>query len=407
MEWMGLEVLVNFIRQKKEQGKTEQEIVEMAKAGGWKEENISQAILVVNEGVPLPDSVSKETPKRQHESMWVIFQNVLLFISLAFFASSLHGMLSGFVEGWQNINSHIPYLSFSMAGLIVTGPIFILLFYLTNSTYLLKPELKLAVSKKRLNYVILVITFLVLMARMVTLVSSLIGTMINQESIWQVLVTLSVAGPIFGYYLYEVRYEKRVLKKQSYAVISMALALMTIILSYAGLKLQDTIHERSRQSELTYRYESDNYKEPVYTPTPKPLKLVAMNTPVSGGKALGMEFEISNAEITESYSNYTLKLDLLFTAKSNCGIENYCSPIPARITLANAEMLRLHTWESENELPNNQLQVGEKYKTSVSFGLEKADLTDTYYVWYQGSEAAPRLELQFKVGEEESDEESY
>jgi hypothetical protein len=45
--------------------------------------------------------------------------------------------------------------------------------------------------------------------------------------------------------------------------------------------------------------------------------------------------------------------------------------------------------------------VGEKYKASVGFGLEKADLTDTYYVWYQGSEGGPRLELKFELDGED------
>lgn len=223
---------------------------------------------------PPPPNPPTTNPPHAGESMWSAFQNILTFISLAFFAGALHVLWSLFVNHWLPIdgNEYIGRVSSyiingSISTLLVSTPLFIFLFITTNKRYTQQPELKKSRSKKTLNYLILIITFIILIVRTISAINTALNDTFTINFGLNLLITFLVNGSIFTYYLYEVKIEKQTAPISKYIVGSIIISLIAIATFIAGLSVRAEV----KQVEQTKKIEQENKRNAV-SPKPSPIK---------------------------------------------------------------------------------------------------------------------------------------
>ena len=193
-------------------------------------------------------------PPHIEESMWSAFQNIITFISLAFFAGSLHFLWSLFISHWlptaKNELAGAPSsygLNGSISTLLVSAPFFIFLFINTNKKYVQEPKLKKTRSKKILNYIVLVVTFIILLVRTISAINTALNDAFTINFGLNLLITFIISGTIFIYYLYEVKIEKQIASMPKYIVGSVIISLVAIATLITSLFVRAEVKEQKER----------------------------------------------------------------------------------------------------------------------------------------------------------------
>jgi hypothetical protein len=153
---------------------------------------------------------------------WISFEYALMFITMytsaLSFASILHYAIDRYLSP-AVAPTVISYTTFwggdyllrtAVAGIILSFPLFAYFFLDVNRRLLKTPALKNIPGKKQVTYITLSITFLVILAHTFTLLTQLLNVDVTARTIAHYLVTLGVAGSMFGYFLYDVRDDRKV-----------------------------------------------------------------------------------------------------------------------------------------------------------------------------------------------------
>jgi len=177
-------------------------------AAGWSPGDIAS---VVTSESPYPAAPgipnTSTTVSASHFGMWVAFEYILFFITLAVSAIALAGILHYGVDQWlpdatqQNIYSMLlsskSALFGYLAGLIIAFPIFaFLLIFLTRQVQK-QPLIRGLRARKVFIYIALVWTFIVLISRLVRIVYGFLEGTVVLNSVAHVGVTFLTAGVIF------------------------------------------------------------------------------------------------------------------------------------------------------------------------------------------------------------------
>lgn len=162
-----------------------------------------------------------KTKLNKSHSMWDAFEHTIMFISLYVTAISLALLLHYFVD--------LKFPSFSSSGynyttesyfrdtilrgyysaLIVASPIFTILFLQIRRKTILRPELRNLESRKKLIYITLVITFIIMIANLISIIYNFLGGNVTLNFALHFLTTTSISGIIFAYYLNEVKQDRK------------------------------------------------------------------------------------------------------------------------------------------------------------------------------------------------------
>ncbi len=158
-------------------------------------------------------------------SMWDTFEHVLLFISLGVLATNIALLLHHFVNIWIKVPTQLSdqyglsyledvflntFIRGFMAAIIVSYPVFSFLFLKITKRTLENPNNRSLKARKVLIYITLIITFLLVLANIITLVYNLLGGNINLNFVSHFLVTVTIAGIIFGYYLEQIKEDRKI-----------------------------------------------------------------------------------------------------------------------------------------------------------------------------------------------------
>lgn len=172
---------------------------------GWPEKNILEALNPIKTGVNLP------TPPVPHFGMWITFQYVILFISLYVTATALGGILHHAVDNLladelknNSIFFYDGLLKGYLAAMIVAFPIFAVLFVYSKGQIRKNPAIKNIKERKALIYITLVVTFIIMIAHLISTIYSLLSGTTTMNTFAHLGVTIFVAGSIFGYLIHEV-----------------------------------------------------------------------------------------------------------------------------------------------------------------------------------------------------------
>jgi len=181
---------------------------------------------------PAPATVSQSQPpplpnqsmaKPSSTTMWDAFEHILMFISLYVLATSIALTLYFFIDKWfPGVTTESYYRSSSsndlnlnllrgyLAALIVSFPLFAFFFLHITKRTMLNPTIRSIKSRKILIYITLVVAFIIMLYNIISTVYNLLSGNITFNFVLHLLITLSVTGIVFVYYLYQVREDRKI-----------------------------------------------------------------------------------------------------------------------------------------------------------------------------------------------------
>ncbi|OGH39152.1 MAG: hypothetical protein A3B44_01900 [Candidatus Levybacteria bacterium RIFCSPLOWO2_01_FULL_38_21] len=155
--------------------------------------------------------------------MWDAFEHILMFISLYVLATSIALTLYFFIDKWfPGVTTESYYRSSSsndlnlnllrgyLAALIVSFPLFAFFFLHITKRTMLNPTIRSIKSRKILIYITLVVAFIIMLYNIISTVYNLLSGNITFNFVLHLLITLSVTGIVFVYYLYQVREDRKI-----------------------------------------------------------------------------------------------------------------------------------------------------------------------------------------------------
>lgn len=231
-----MQELHNFVQQARQRGLHNQEVKELLLEAGWSHSDVVTALYGDGLHVPKPlhpqvampqnpGAVPANVPSGQSNQPLSVVQTVstrgfeyaIMFFGLVASAFSLGLILQTFIAqqfaepltatgyDYYDDSSQGVY-TFGVTVLLVTLPIFIVLFLRLKKAELATPDLKKDASRRRMSHLTQFVTFLFGIGYIVYFVYALIngvaedGTTGNvAEAFWQTLTTVVIAGSIFGY----------------------------------------------------------------------------------------------------------------------------------------------------------------------------------------------------------------
>ena len=198
--------LVEFVRAAKERGVADDFIVALLRQNGWSERRVFSAFSAF-----YTDALGRPVPMRAGsvEHSRDAFYYLLNFITLGFWTIALGQIWYALIARWfpdsaqrlsytQSLRDEI---SWQVATVIVTFPIFVLLHNLIRRELKRRPDLYDSGIRNWLTYLALVIASIVVLADAVWFFGALLRGEITSRFILDSLVLLILGGGVFTYYL--------------------------------------------------------------------------------------------------------------------------------------------------------------------------------------------------------------
>lgn len=216
------EQLLQFVRRQRSLGDNDSKITSDLQGIGWKNEDINQALAIKDNNIPLPPSSSPimKNASTSAYGMWDAFEHVLLFISLYALATSIAVIFHNLVDRWfPNITASTSsyqssfsaeVLRWSLASLIVSFPLFSFLFLHVTKKTKEQPAIRNLKARKTWIYITLVGTFLIMLFKIISTIYNFLNGNISLNFIIHLIVTLTITGIIFTYYVYQVREDRKI-----------------------------------------------------------------------------------------------------------------------------------------------------------------------------------------------------
>lgn len=209
--------LVKYVGTLREQNIPEEKIKAQLLNAGWSVQDI-ESVMVPGTSTPVPP------PPVPRVEMWVGFLYIILFITLYVSATALASILKFLVDqvipdvlSKRSTYSYIGSIFYGpetiiyhLSAMIVTFPIFAFLFLFLKKQQHLNPAVRNLRSRKLLIYLTLVITFLIMIFDLISTVYGFLNGTVTGRSISHFAITMLVSGSIFGYYVWEVKEDRRI-----------------------------------------------------------------------------------------------------------------------------------------------------------------------------------------------------
>lgn len=206
--------LVKYIASARQQNISDDSIKNELIKQSWPQQDVLEALSPSSAPVP-----TIPAPPVPHFGMWVAFQYIILFITLYISASCFAGILHFAAD--KHISDTLDNINFSksefastilmgyIAGIVVSYPIFAFLFIRLKQQTIQKPGVRNFRTRKLLMYITLVGTFLLMMGNLIMIIYSFLMGTATTRAFAHFVITVLVAGSIFGYLLHEVREDRK------------------------------------------------------------------------------------------------------------------------------------------------------------------------------------------------------
>lgn len=217
--------LLDYVKQARQKGLADEQIKTNLVSAGWNAAEVADAV-AWKEGdlvVPAPPtppapqvpvaapaaSTGPQSPSPVVEQLSTRgVEYTIMFIALGIFATSLGNILHNFVnDAFTSGPSYGGAASFSAAALLVSFPVFAILFLRLKKAELDKPETRQDPSRRKSVQLTLIISFLFAIGHLSTYLFMLMeGNSFSGDagegvaSILNMLITITIAGGIFAYY---------------------------------------------------------------------------------------------------------------------------------------------------------------------------------------------------------------
>lgn len=202
---MSNQTLLFFVKECIERGESREDITRVLEKAGWKSAEVQTAL---NSFSDVPFSIAVPKPK-QYLSAREAFLYLFYFILLGIAAFSLGGLLFDLIdlmmpnEDQTNYRSSYLYNSIrtSIAGLIVSVPLFGTLAVLIMLGRRKNPEMQRSRIRKWLTYLTLVVAGCTIVGDLISVFSSFLNGELTPRFLLKALALGAIAGGIFGYFI--------------------------------------------------------------------------------------------------------------------------------------------------------------------------------------------------------------
>jgi len=207
--------LQSYIDEARKKSATDDQIRDNLIRGGWTEQDVNSALSPKLSDIPLP------TPPVPHIGMWTGFLYIIFFISLYILSTATGNIFHFWVEkvmpqpasitggfslwSWYSDES----IRASIAAIIVSFPIFAILGIMLKKQLVKRPTVRSLRSRKQLIYITLLGTFLIMLSQVISTLYSFLSGSGTWNAIGHLMVTLSIAGTIFLYFISEVKNDSK------------------------------------------------------------------------------------------------------------------------------------------------------------------------------------------------------
>ncbi|HSW47554.1 MAG TPA: DUF5671 domain-containing protein [Candidatus Saccharimonadales bacterium] len=216
--------ITDYIKKSQSEEKSEIEIRSNLAQAGWDGKSIDDGFHAINNtnAVPTPPS-DVPRPPTGYANMWDAFEHILMFISLYFMSTAFAMLLHQFTDKWApgvaNTTSYYGYfgltnyydwiLKSSLACVMVTFPLFAYFHLDLNKRTLKNPLLRSIRVRKQLIYFTLIITFLILVKKIIETIFNLLNGDVSMNFVLHLIITVAVSGAVFIFYLHQVKEDRK------------------------------------------------------------------------------------------------------------------------------------------------------------------------------------------------------
>ena len=201
------EELRQFIKESLERGQDRDAIRNVLLQAGWQERDVHTGMAAFAD-VDFPVAVPRPRPYLHAREA---FLYLVSFISLYVFAFSLGAVFFGLVDYHfsSSIYRYDPGPSAAqttaLAAIIVAFPLYLFLMRRLAAAVAADPERRQSLIRRWLTYLTLVVGAAVILGDVIALLARLLAGDPTTGFVLKVLAVLVITGPIFGYYLWDMR----------------------------------------------------------------------------------------------------------------------------------------------------------------------------------------------------------
>ena len=201
------EELRQFIKESLELGLARDAIRNVLLEAGWQERDVSSALCAFAE-VDFPVAVPRPRPYMHAREA---FLYLVSFITLYAFAFSLGAVFFGLIDYHfsSSIYRYDPGPSAAqttaLAAVIVAFPLYLFLMRRLGAAVAADPERRQSLIRRWLTYLTLVVGAAVILGDVIALLARLLAGDPTAGFVLKVFAILVITGPIFGYYLWDMR----------------------------------------------------------------------------------------------------------------------------------------------------------------------------------------------------------
>ncbi|MFI5386331.1 MAG: DUF5671 domain-containing protein [Fimbriimonadales bacterium] len=202
--------LVLFVRDAISAGHPRAEIHTVLAQAGWPEDEIDDAFSRFAD-VPFPIAVPH---RHQSGSAREAFLYLVTFVALYTFAIALGTLLCGLVDHFipDAVADRYAYgnyenegLRWSIASIIVSFPLYLILTRMHLVSYVRDPERRTSPVRRWLTYLTLFAAACVIIGTLIGLIGGLLGGEFASRGILKLLIVMLIAAAVMFYYLWEMR----------------------------------------------------------------------------------------------------------------------------------------------------------------------------------------------------------
>jgi hypothetical protein len=209
----GLEV---FVKEALTSGLSRDAIRDVLLRAGWREDDVNNALSAFAD-IDFPVPVPKPKPYVQARQA---FMYVVSFVALFITAFSIGTLIFGYIDlafpdplsfSSQYRGDTVPdELTWAIAAVIVTFPLYLLLMWRLAKDAELHPEFRQSRIWKWLTYLTLAVAAAVIIGDLIVLLSNVLRGDLTVPFIFKVLTVLLITGAVFGYYLWDLKRTEKV-----------------------------------------------------------------------------------------------------------------------------------------------------------------------------------------------------